>query len=125
MIISHSDKIINADLLEKNKFDEVSKLFNQSDVDKFFLNSYMYFMKNRNNKKAINKNIVSVKVKDTIDLTSPLTELLKIKNKLLKEQNESSEEYKRKQSKYDDQIKETQKKVSKLKDSFDKIIQKV
>ena len=42
-------------------------------------------MKNRSAKKVNNKNVVNVKVKETVDLTSPLIEANYIKQRMLKD----------------------------------------
>jgi len=95
-----------------------------NDIDKFFLNSLTYFMKNRNSRRNESKNIVSVKVKDTYDLTSPMNELLNIKRKVEDEIVSSKEKMTKIIKNVDKRFKEVQVNVGKSKDSFDKIIQK-
>ena len=94
-------------------------------MDKYILNTLMYFMKNRQAKKVNNKNIVTLKVKETVDLTSPLSELDALKQKILGEGEKQKEEIFSKSENLDKKIKSDKKKVGELKDSFDKIIQNV
>lgn len=82
-------------------------------------------MKNRKSNKTNNKDIVNVKVKESIDLTSPLTEILEIKHKLMNEGKNLKKQLNKKENDLDKKLLEKKKEINDLKDSFDKVIQKV
>ena len=84
----------------------------------------MYIMKNRSSKKVNNKNIVNLKVKETIDLTSPLIEIDNLKKRMVEEGKTQKGNLQSKEKDIEKSINDKQNKISKLKDSFDKIIQK-
>ena len=82
-------------------------------------------MKNRKSNKTNNKDIINVKVKDSIDLTSPLAEIREIKHKMMIEGKDLKKQMNIKINDLDKKVQEKKKDISSLKDSFDKVIQKV
>lgn len=82
-------------------------------------------MKNRKSNKSKNNNIINVKVKESIDLTSPLSEIRSIKEKMITEGKSLKKQYNIRGKKFDKNIEEKKKDINRLKDSFDKVIQKV
>lgn len=82
-------------------------------------------MKKRKSKQNNNKNILTVKVKDTVDLTAPLNELNTIRQKIISDGTNQKEELHNVEEDLEKKIKDSQKEVSKLKDSFNEVIEKV
>jgi hypothetical protein len=82
-------------------------------------------MKNRKSNKTNNKDIINVKVKESIDLSSPLSEIKEIKHKMMIEGKNLKKQMNIKRNELDKKVQDKKKDISSLKDSFDKVIQKV
>jgi len=80
-------------LILLESFNSLETQNEEMDVDKYLLNSLLFFIqKNRNKKKSNPSNVINFKTKNSIDLSSPLREIRNTRQKLINEQLETKRE---------------------------------